>query len=87
MNAQGMHSRGRSSNYGRQRFYDLLGQRLYRARTKADMTQQQLADATGASKSVVANAEAGQNAPMHYVFAASRSLGVTVDSLMPEEET
>lgn len=76
---------GTRTDWSRQRFYDMLGQKLHRARDRGGLTQRELASKVGISISVVANAESGHNAPMHYVRSVALALGVTIDSLMPED--
>ena len=60
-----------------------FGERLEKARDKAGMTQQALADAVGASKGAVARWEAGTREPgMAYLSKLSEALGVTTDYLL-----
>lgn len=64
------------------RFYTDLGQRLQRARTGANVTQQQLAKVSGLTRSSVANVEAGrQRVPIHVLAAMADALRVETPSL------
>ena len=60
-----------------------FGERLGKARDKASMTQQALADAIGVSKAAISRWEAGTREPgMDYLAKLSETLGVTTDYLL-----
>lgn len=65
----------------------LIGDRIRRARTAADITQADLAKAVGLSRPSIANAETGnQNLTVATLFAIAAKLGVTVAALIGEQE-
>jgi transcriptional regulator with XRE-family HTH domain len=69
------------------RFYEEVGRRLRRARTAAELTQQELADQVELSRGSVANIEAGrQQFPLHHLVLFARALNVRPESLLPSAE-
>lgn len=56
-----------------------IGTRIKKRRQVLDMTQQDLADALGVSKSTVANWETGKHFPLRYLGKVEDVLGVSLD--------
>lgn len=64
-----------------------IGRRILDARTAAELTQQQLADRTGWTRSAVANVEGGrQGLDAVQLALAARALRVTLDDLIRPED-
>lgn len=64
-----------------------IGQRVFDARTAKDMTQQELADRIGLTRSSVANIEAGRQAFDAVQLAViARALGVAMDELVRADD-
>ncbi len=63
-----------------------LGRRLRRARLQRNLTQAQLAEATGLSRRTVTNAESGRGATLGTLIALLRGLGALeqLDALLPD---
>jgi len=62
-------------------------ERLVKLRQEEKISQRQLAESTGISKSAIAHYEAGENAPtMHCLIALSRYFGCTIDYLVGEKD-
>ncbi len=61
---------------------ELFGRRLKTAREAAGLTQQELGDAVGTNKRVIARYEAGQAAPsVHAAARMARAAGTSLDAL------
>ncbi len=66
------------------RFYADFGRRVRTARDAAGLTQQQLADRLGLTRSSIANMEAGrQKALLHMTAAIAETTGVAAADLLP----
>lgn len=57
-----------------------IGTRIKKRRQVLDMTQQDLADALGVSKSTVANWESGKHFPLRYLGKVEDVLGVSLEA-------
>lgn len=69
------------------RLYKDIGGRIRAARTAKGLHQTHLADATGLTRSSIANIEGGrQQFLVHALVLIARTLDVTVDSLLPSEQ-
>lgn len=70
-----------------QPYFQALGQRIAKARTAADLTQVQLADALGISQPQLAFYEVGKRrVPVSLLPGLARALEVSVESLVGEDE-
>ncbi|WP_305787839.1 helix-turn-helix domain-containing protein [Symbioplanes lichenis] len=68
-------------------FYIEVGKRIRDARNAARITQAELADAVGLTRTSITNLEAGrQRMPLHLFAAIARRLGVGPQHLMAESE-
>lgn len=66
------------------RFYRAVGRRVRTARTGADLTQDELAEAVDLSRSSIANLEAGrQRIPLHLFAVIAEKLAVPISDLLP----
>lgn len=66
--------------------YQAFGQRLRRARRRAQLTQEQLGRRAGLSRTSITNMEKGvQHVSLHHLFDFARALGVPASELLPEE--
>jgi DNA-binding XRE family transcriptional regulator len=64
--------------------YNLIGTTIKQQRRKADMTQEQLADAVGVLRTSITNIEAGrQKLPLHLLYEVCIALGVEVATILP----
>ena len=63
-----------------------IGTRIKKRRHVLDMTQQQLADAVGVSKSTVANWESGKHFPLRYLGKLESVLGVNLTEDAPPRQ-
>ncbi|WP_128802888.1 MULTISPECIES: helix-turn-helix transcriptional regulator [unclassified Streptomyces] len=71
-----------------ERFYRAVGLRVREARTSARMTQAQLAEELGLTRSSVANVEAGrQRTPLHVFAMIAEALDVDPAKLLPQDLT
>ncbi|MFE0473234.1 helix-turn-helix domain-containing protein [Streptomyces sp. NPDC058947] len=69
-----------------ERFYLAVGLRVREARTAARMTQAQLAEGLGLTRSSVANVEAGrQRTPLHVFAMIAEALDVDPSKLLPQD--
>jgi transcriptional regulator with XRE-family HTH domain len=67
--------------------YDALGRRIQAAREERGVTQQQLADAAGLTRTSITNVEAGrQRTPLHVLVAISQALDARLLALLGEDE-
>jgi ribosome-binding protein aMBF1 (putative translation factor) len=73
-------------NYKRQRFYDHVGRNVRRHRDGAGLSIPVLAKAIGVTESVVTNAEAGHNCPLHVAAAIADELDCNLYDLVPVSE-
>lgn len=65
-------------------FYVDLGKKIRAVRDQRSVTQASLANATGLTRSSIANLEAGrQRVPVHTLAAIAASLGTSLDDLAP----
>ena len=63
-----------------------FGERLYKARKNAGMTQQELADEVGVTDRAIGNWESGHNAPTSFnVCMLAKALGVSAGWLIAGE--
>lgn len=70
-----------------QPYFQALGQRIAKARTAADLTQVQLADALGISQPQLAFYEVGKRrVPVSLLPGLAKALEVSVESLVGEDE-
>ncbi len=68
--------------------YHLIGTTIKQQRRKADMTQEQLADAVGVLRTSITNIEAGrQKPPLHLLYEVCIALGVEVATILPTNAT
>ena len=68
-----------------ERFYAELGRRLHQARTKAQLTQAELAERAGMSRAALANIERGdQRMATHQLVAIAAALGIEPAILLPK---
>ena len=58
---------------------DSIGTTIRKRRQVLGLTQQQLADSLGVSKSTVANWESGKHFPLRYAGAVEKALGIELD--------
>lgn len=66
-------------------FYKEIGQRIYKARKKAELTQEALASLVSLSRTSLTNIEKGrQKMLLHTFVEIADKLKVTPDSLLPE---
>ena len=64
--------------------YRHLGRQIRILRDTAEIKQEDLATRVGLSRASIANIEAGKQAvPLHLLLAIARSLGTTIDRLVP----
>ena len=64
--------------------YNLIGTTIKQQRRKADMTQEQLADAVGVLRTSITNIEAGrQKLPLHVLYEVCIALGVEIATILP----
>ena len=64
--------------------YNLIGTNIKQHRRKADMTQEQLADAVGVLRTSITNIEAGrQKLPLHVLYEICFALGVEISTILP----
>lgn len=64
--------------------YQRIGERIRERRTKAKLTQGQLADAIGVLRTSITNIEAGrQKAPLHVLYELCSVLGAEVTDILP----
>ncbi len=67
--------------------YNLIGAAIKQQRRKADMTQEQLADAVGVLRTSITNIEAGrQKPPLHVLYEVCIALGVEVVAILPTND-
>lgn len=67
------------------RFYRGVGRRVRMARTGANLTQDELAEAVDLTRSSIANLEAGrQRIPLHMFAVIAERLGVQAADLLPD---
>jgi transcriptional regulator with XRE-family HTH domain len=67
--------------------YDALGRRIQAAREERGVTQQQLADAAGLTRTSITNVEAGrQRTPLHVLVAISQALDVPLLALLGDAD-
>lgn len=65
--------------------YRGVGKRVRLLRTRARMTQEQLADSLGVTRSSIANLEAGrQRSPLHLYVGIAQALGVSMTDLVED---
>src|SRR6266568_9012680 len=64
--------------------YNLIGSTIRQERRKAEMTQEQLADAVGVLRTSITNIEAGrQKLPLHVLYEICIALGVEIATILP----
>jgi len=64
--------------------YNMIGTTIKQQRRKAEMTQEQLADAVGVLRTSITNIEAGrQKPPLHLLYEVCIALGVEVAAILP----
>lgn len=64
--------------------YRRIGEQIREWRTKAKLTQGQLADAVGVLRTSITNIEAGrQKAPLHVLYEICTVLGVEMTDILP----
>lgn len=64
--------------------YKKIGERIRDRRTKAKLTQGQLADAIGVLRTSITNIEAGrQKAPLHVLYELCTVLGAEMTEILP----
>lgn len=66
--------------------YDRVGERIRAVREGRGVTQQQLADAAGLTRTSITNVEAGrQRTPLHVLLAISQALDVPLTGLLGDD--
>ena len=64
--------------------YNLIGSTIKQQRRKAEMTQEQLADAVGVLRTSITNIEAGrQKLPLYLLYEVCIALGVEIATILP----
>lgn len=66
-------------------YYSLLGRNVRRLRLSAQLTQQQIADVSGLTRSSIANLECGrQRPPVHTIWLIAKALGADLGAVAPD---
>jgi transcriptional regulator with XRE-family HTH domain len=67
--------------------YEEFGRRLRSARKAANLTQEDLAERVGLSRTSITNIERGrQHVPLHMLFSLATAVGVEPAELLPQKE-